>query len=62
MHVTWMVCMLDPRCLTLQTSMAGVSLVSLVSFLKAKPMMAMLLPEMVLNMASIMRPTNLRFW
>lgn len=38
--------------------MAGVSLVSLVSFLKAKPRIAIFLPEIVLNMASIIRSTK----
>ena len=34
----------------MRTSMAGVSRVSPVSFLKAKPRMAIFLPETVLNM------------
>ena len=48
--------------LALQTSIAGVSLVSLVSFLKANPRIAICFPEIVLNIASMMRATNLVFW
>lgn len=52
----------DKSRLTLQTSMAGVSRVSPVSFLNAKPIIAIFFPEIVLNMASMTRATNLCFW
>lgn len=44
------------------TSIAGVSRVSPVSFLKAKPKIAIFFFEMVLNMALITRSTNRCFW
>ena len=43
-------------------SMAGVSRVSPVSFLKAKPYTAFFFLEMVLNMAEMTRSTNRCFW
>ena len=46
----------------LQTSMAGVSRVSPVSFLNAKPKSAMSLLRIVLNMLVIMRFTKRSFW
>ena len=45
-----------------QTSMAGVSRVSPVSFLKAKPSTAIFFLEMVLNMAEMTRSTKRCFW
>ncbi|KAJ6844551.1 uncharacterized protein M6B38_293155 [Iris pallida] len=46
----------------LHTSMAGVSLVSPVSFLKANPSTAIFLPETVLNIDATTRLTNRVFW
>ncbi|KAJ6803686.1 uncharacterized protein M6B38_189425 [Iris pallida] len=46
----------------LHTSMAGVSLVSPVSFLKANPSTAIFFPETVLNIDATTRLTNRVFW
>ncbi|RHN55530.1 hypothetical protein MtrunA17_Chr5g0418851 [Medicago truncatula] len=46
----------------LHTSIAGVSLVSPVSFLKANPKTAIFFPETVLNIEETIRFTNRAFW